>query len=117
MASWPLGTPMRLQEHTRAITLEVILRAVFGVEAERMGPLKQAIGGLMEPTQHAAMLRFALRRPTGERPTGAIGAALDRLDALIYEEIARRRGQSDLERAHGHPLAAAAGARRGRRRR
>ena len=43
------------------------------------------------------MLRVALSRPSAERPTGAIGRALDRLDALIYEEIARRRGQSDLE--------------------
>src|ERR1700677_2077568 len=49
MASWELGTPMRLQERTRRITLEVILRAVFGVEAERMGALREAIAGLMEP--------------------------------------------------------------------
>jgi cytochrome P450 len=98
MAGWRLGRRMRLQEHTRRITLEVILRAVFGVEAERMGPLRAAIGELLEPAQTLLMLRFALRRPTGERPTGAIGAALDRLDALIYEEIARRRGQGDLER-------------------
>ncbi len=47
MAGWPLGRPMRLQERTRAITLEVILRAVFGVEAERMEPLREAIGGLL----------------------------------------------------------------------
>ena len=73
MAGWRLGRPMRLQEHTRRITLEVILRAVFGVEAERMGPLRAAIGELLEPTQTLLMLRFALRRPTGERPTGAIG--------------------------------------------
>src|ERR1035441_3297266 len=44
-----LGRRMRLQGHTRAITLEVILRAVFGVEAERMGPLRAAIGELLEP--------------------------------------------------------------------
>ncbi len=31
------GAPMRMLERTRKITLEVILRAVFGVEAERMG--------------------------------------------------------------------------------
>jgi cytochrome P450 len=30
MASWPMGSPMRLLERTRSITLEVILRAVFG---------------------------------------------------------------------------------------
>ncbi len=96
MAQWPLGTPMKLHERTRAITLEVILRAVFGVEAERMDPLKHAISGLMKPTNSLAMLRFALRRPSGERPAGAIGAALDRLDSVIYEEINRRRAQGDL---------------------
>ncbi len=100
MASWPRGRPMRLQARTRAITLEVILRAVFGVEAERMGPLRQAIGELFAPMNLLAVLRIALSRPTVERPAGAIGRALDRLDGLIYEEIARRREASDLsERA------------------
>jgi cytochrome P450 family 135 len=97
MASWPLGSEMRLQERTRSITLEVILRAVFGVEAERMGPLKEAIGGLIEPMNVMAFLRIAMRRPTTDRPSGAIGQALDRLDERIYEEIARRRAQPDLD--------------------
>jgi cytochrome P450 len=97
MASWPLGKPMRLQRHTRLITLEVILRAVFGVDAERMQPLKDAIGDLFEPVGVLAVLRAVMSRPTGERPTGAIGRALDRLDALIYAEIERRRGERDLQ--------------------
>jgi cytochrome P450 len=96
MASWPLGTPMRLQERTRKITLEVILRAVFGVEAERMGPLKSAIAGLLEPVRTVAILRALLTRPSLERPSGAVGRALDRLDAVIYEELARRRAQENL---------------------
>ena len=98
MASWPLGRPMHMQRHTRAITLEVIVRAVFGVEAERMGPLKQAIRELAEPVRVTAVLRALMRRPTGERPTGALGRALERLDELIYAEIQRRRGASDVER-------------------
>jgi cytochrome P450 len=97
MASWPLGRPMRLQRHTRSITLEVILQAVFGVEAERMQPLKDAITDLFEPVGMLAVLRAIMRRPSGERPTGAIGRALDRLDALIYAEIERRRAATDLE--------------------
>jgi cytochrome P450 len=97
MASWPLGTPMRLQQHTRLITLEVILRAVFGVEAEQMEPLKAAITELFEPVHVVAVLRALMSRPTGERPTGAIGRALDSLDALIYAEIERRRQASDVE--------------------
>jgi cytochrome P450 family 135 len=96
MAGWPLGRPMRLQERTRAITLEVILRAVFGVETERMGPLRTAIRGLLEPANTLAILLFALRTPRPGPPTGSIGRALSRLDALIYEEIARRREQADL---------------------
>jgi cytochrome P450 family 135 len=96
MAEWPLGEPMKLSERTRAITLEVILRAVFGVEAERMGALRDAIGGLLTPGQTLALLVGALRRPVEARPTGAIGRALDRLDEVTYAEIARRRTQEDL---------------------
>src|SRR5271166_4191528 len=97
MASWPLGRPMRVQRHTRLITLEVILQAVFGVEAERMQPLKDAIGDLFEPVGVLTVLRAVMSRPSAARPTGAIGQALDRLDALIYAEIERRRGEPDLE--------------------
>jgi cytochrome P450 family 135 len=96
MAEWPLGQPMKLSRRTRAITLEVILRAVFGVEAERMGALRDAIGGLLTPGQTPALLLAALRRPVEARPTGAIGRALDHLDEVIYAEIARRRAQEDL---------------------
>jgi cytochrome P450 len=96
MASWPIGRPMRLQERTRAITLEVILRAVFGVEAERMDALRTAIGGLLAPLHPLTVVLIALRRPSLERPTGAIGRALDRLDGVIYDELGRRRELTDL---------------------
>ena len=96
MATWRLGAPMRLHEHTRRITLEVILRAVFGVEAERMGALRAAITDLFERPQLLTLLRAIARRPNGERPGGAIGRALERLDVLIYEEVARRRASSDV---------------------
>lgn len=96
MAEWPLGRPMRLGERTRAITLEVILRAVFGVEADRMDALRDAIGGLLRPVQMPALLLYALRRPTLEPPGGSIGRALDHLDCVIYAEIGRRREQADL---------------------
>jgi cytochrome P450 len=100
MAGWPLGEPMKLSVRTRAITLEVILRAVFGVEAERMGALREAIGGLLTPAQTPMLLLAAIRRPVEARPTGAFGRALDHLDEVIYAEIARRRAQQDLgERA------------------
>jgi cytochrome P450 len=96
MASWPLGQPMRLHPRTRAITLEVILRAVFGVEAERMDRVRDAVAALLVPANPLMILRVALSRPSLERPGGSFGEALDRLDAVIYEELERRRAQADL---------------------
>jgi cytochrome P450 len=96
MASWPLGRPMRLHPRTRAITLEVILRAVFGVEAERMDRVREAVSALLVPANPLLILRVALSRPSPGRPGGSFGEALDRLDAVIYEELERRRAQADL---------------------
>jgi cytochrome P450 len=97
MASWPIGSPMRLHERTRAITLEVILRAVFGVEAGRMDRVRDAVSALLVPAVGPLMImRIALRRPSLERPGGAFGQALDHLDAVLYEELAIRREREDL---------------------
>jgi cytochrome P450 family 135 len=97
MASWPIDAPMRLHERTRAITLEVILRAVFGVEAERMDRVREAVSALLVPAVGPLMImRIALRRPSLERPGGAFGQALDHLDEVLYEELAMRRRREDL---------------------
>ena len=63
MASWPMGEPMSVQPRTRAITLEVILRAVFGVEAERMSDLREAIGSSLVPPRALRDAALALARP------------------------------------------------------
>jgi cytochrome P450 len=96
MAAWPIGSPMRLHERTRAITLEVILRAVFGVEAERMDRVRAAVAALLVPANPLMIMRIALSRPSLERPGGAFGEALDHLDAVLYEELSRRRSREDL---------------------
>jgi cytochrome P450 len=96
MARWPIGRRMRVLPRTRAITLEVILRAVFGVEAQRMDRVRDAVKALLVPASPLLVLRIALSRPSRQRPSGDFGQALDRLDAVLYEEIARRRSQEDL---------------------
>jgi cytochrome P450 len=95
MATWPIGRPMQLHPRTRAITLEVILRAVLGVDG-RGGPLRSTIADLLEPAKSFALVRFALRRSPGQLPPGAIARTLARVDELLHQEIARRRRQSDL---------------------
>jgi cytochrome P450 len=61
-----------------------------------MDRLRSAIAGLLAPMNPLRLLLLALRMPNLERPTGAIGRALDELDAVIYDELARRRRQPDL---------------------
>jgi len=98
MSSWPLGKPMRLQDQTMEIALEVILRSVFGVEGTRMGEeLRTTIRELFRMLGLPAALMMALRPPTSKRPGGRYGRALENLDKVIYAEIARRRTEPDLE--------------------
>ncbi|HWX44248.1 MAG TPA: cytochrome P450 [Solirubrobacteraceae bacterium] len=97
MATWPLGRPMRMLERTRAITLEVILRAVFGVEGEQIGALRSAIERLFVSMSTGRLLLVGLSRAPAGPPKGAIGRAQRHLDEVIYAEIAHRRTQADLE--------------------
>ncbi len=97
MATWELGRPMRLHPATRRITLEVILSAIFGVDAERMDPLRTAIGNLLNPGQTLMLLQIALTGPRTDRPPRALAGALEQLDRLVYAEIALRRKQPDLD--------------------
>jgi cytochrome P450 family 135 len=51
MGSWPVGRPFAVAPGLRAITFEVILRAVFGVEeASRLVRLRSVLGSLMDWT-------------------------------------------------------------------
>jgi cytochrome P450 len=95
---WPLGEPYPLRPRMQAVTLEIILRAVFGVEqGPRMEHLRDELRRLLDratsPLYGAALTMLGpqrvLRVPRFQRD-------MERLDRPIYEEIAHRRGASDL---------------------
>jgi cytochrome P450 len=90
---WPLRKPFALRPRTQAITLEIILRVVFGVrEADRLEALRSALVALLaQSTSPATMLPW-LRRDLGPvSPWRRFLRLRTRVDGLIYEEIARRR--------------------------
>jgi cytochrome P450 len=97
---WPMGVPVPSAQHMGAITLEVILRAVFGVtERERLDPLREALGGLLDFTAaDARVVLVALGDPQrlGEERLAGFRAVLARTDELVLEEIALRRAQPDV---------------------
>ena len=95
---WREGEEFVMRERMRALTFEVIIRAVFGVtERERIERLRSALVSLLE-MQMIFALPSALRRDLGRlSPWGQFQRRLKVADALLYEEIARRRLQADLE--------------------
>src|ERR671924_150688 len=98
--SWPVGEPFPLLREMQSITLDVILRAVFGVdEGPRLEELKRRIRVMIEPTSNRiGLVLFAL---SGGRFGAGVGERFEQqraaVDKLIYEEIARRREAPDLE--------------------
>jgi len=95
---WPVAEPVPSWPAMQAITLEVILRTVFGVteagRLERLGSaLRDSLNWASQPRTMAQLALLGARR-ISER--GTLRKALDPTDALIYEEIRARRDAPDL---------------------
>jgi cytochrome P450 len=98
VAGWRPGTRLVLRQRMRAVTFEVICRAVFGVtEPERVERLRAALVAVIDSSPLYMVSRFARADlgalSPGRRFVGRMNAA----DALLIEEIARRRRAPDLE--------------------
>ncbi|HEX8102950.1 MAG TPA: cytochrome P450 [Solirubrobacteraceae bacterium] len=94
VASWPAGEPFPLHPRMQAVTLEVILRAVFGVAEEaRRARLSERLGALLDGTASFGVQLGVLiaRRLGGPGPLERLGALRREIDALLDAEIAERR--------------------------
>jgi cytochrome P450 len=93
IARWPAGevaTRPRMQE----LTLEVIMRAVFGVRDER---LRERVASLLDWTTDPARLLLVLL--AGPQRVGSLFRRVRApVDDLLTQEIARRRAAPGLER-------------------
>lgn len=94
---WQPGKTLVLRDRMRALTFEVIVRAVFGVhERARIERLRAALASVID-MQMIFLLPNALRRDLGRlSPWGLFRRRLAAADALIYAEIERRRRAGDL---------------------
>jgi cytochrome P450 len=91
---WPVGRPFAIHPHMQAVTLDVILRAVFGVaDPERRERLAARLGRLLAGTASAG-LQFGVllsRRLGGPDPLERLRVLTREIDLLLAEEIAARR--------------------------
>jgi cytochrome P450 len=97
--TWPTGTPYQLRPRMQAMTLEIILQTVFGVRGgERMGELRAALREFLDLTTNPQiLLPLLLLGPTRVRKFPPFRRRVDRVDELIYREIAERRAAEDVE--------------------
>jgi cytochrome P450 len=93
---WPVGKTFELRPRMQAITLEVILRAVFGVRGEeRLGRFRALLPQLTDSTGVQMWIPF-LRRDLGRwSPWGRFLRMRAAVDELVYEEIRQRRADPD----------------------
>src|SRR5579884_1197590 len=95
---WPTGEPYPLRPRMQAITLEIILRTVFGLEqGERLETLRVELRGLLDILTRPEMFLFpVLLGPERLATFGPFKRLHERVDELIYAEIAERRKAADL---------------------
>jgi len=97
--SWPLNREFALLPTTQQLTLDVILRTVFGVaEGPRQEELKRRLRGMIDPVSNRfGILLMVLMRRGNKRALARFEERRRRVDELIYDEIARRREAPDLD--------------------
>ncbi|MGH2975888.1 MAG: cytochrome P450 [Solirubrobacterales bacterium] len=98
--AWPTGTPYELRPRMQALTLEIILRTVFGVdgaEAAKLADLREALRDFLDMTTNPRFLGpLLIAGPERVRRIPGFGRRMDRVDELIYREIHERRRAEDV---------------------
>jgi cytochrome P450 len=94
---WPLGQPFELWPRMQAISLEVVMRAVFGdVEGERLEELRRRMVVLTNWVNGPR--RLALLAAAGERSLTAnpgFRTVMQPVEELVLEEVRLRRAAPD----------------------
>ncbi|MBB5858019.1 cytochrome P450 [Amycolatopsis umgeniensis] len=93
---WPQNRAFGSHDRMRALTLEIILRVVFGVaEGPRLDELRRLIGHLVELSL-VQVIGWQNPRLQHRRPWRTYAERQARVDELLYAEISERRRATDL---------------------
>ena len=97
IASWPRGEAAPIHPRMQALTMEVILAAVFGLRSgDRLDALRDALTEMLEfGLSPLSLLPPAQRAPFGLGPWAQFIKVRARADELIYAEINERREHPD----------------------
>jgi cytochrome P450 len=99
VASWPRGVPFAVHPHMQDLTLEVIMRIVFGVDEgdPLLAELRTRLRSFLESTANQKEMRkLLLYGPVRADRKRIFAHVLDPVDAIIASVIADHRRRDDL---------------------
>ena len=94
VADWPRGSTVPLSPRLQAITLDVVLRVIFGVEddSERLAALRDRLRAMLGRVfSSGAMLTMSGIGPRNVERARLFRRWLEPVDELLFEQIAERR--------------------------
>jgi cytochrome P450 len=97
--SWPLDSEFPIHSRMQAVTLEAILRVVFGVaDGPRLERLRGVLSTVLTETAspRSQLISLATRRFRGGNAFARFEGQLKEVDDLLYAEIAEHRAKPDL---------------------
>ena len=100
VSAWPHGETFAAAPSMQAITLEIILRTVFGLDdperIERVGaPLRRLLDATASQPRLLALQVTSSENPRPRSPWGRFNQLVATADRVVYEEIHARRDQTD----------------------
>jgi cytochrome P450 len=100
--TWPVGRPFPLAPRMQAITLDVIMAGIFGIEGRPAHGtpergLRTAIRSLIAASTWRVAQIAELMNIGRDEPIGLTRAGLSLVDRPTYAVIAKRRGESAVE--------------------
>jgi cytochrome P450 len=99
--SWPVGREFPLHPRLQAITLDVILRVAFGIEAtDRLAQLRESLRPFLRQAGSLLVLNPGFRRELrGHSPWARFRRLRSDVLAALSDEIAHRRATPNPDRA------------------
>lgn len=97
LAGWPREQAIKLHPRLQRLTLEIVLRAVFGLEqGAQLDRLRELLTQVLEFAENPiSLLPFAQRMLAGRGPMGRLERLGKEADRLIFELIDERRREGE----------------------
>jgi cytochrome P450 len=99
IATWPTGRPLKLWPRMQQVTLEVIVRTIFGDDEDdaRLDNLRARLRDAAElTTQPRVMVQMAARGPDHVARSRGFRTRMAPVDAAVFDAIDARRAEGDL---------------------